>query len=155
MISSATERVNRQILQAVAKVNASSRVVPIQYFLYNPHYIGGALYTVKASSYVRLTPTTKVVGFVANDMLFDFDNAAIRMEYNQKLEMLGAFLQETPGAFVVAAGFTDSIGAEEYNIELSRRRAASVRTYLVDNYNIDKSRIQTRTGMPDCRYRPG
>ena len=141
VISSATEKVNRELLKAVAQVNASSRVIPIQYFLYNPYFVGGALYTVKASSYVRLTPTTKVVGFVANDMLFDFDSATIRPEYHEKLNLLGEYMQEAPTVYVVAAGFTDNIGAEEYNIELSRQRAASVRAYLMDKYSIHESRV--------------
>jgi OOP family OmpA-OmpF porin len=39
-------------------------------------------------------------------------------------------------------GHTDSVGSDEYNIGLSDRRAASVKTWLV-NKGISSSRIQT------------
>ena len=143
LISSATEEVNRQLLETVSKVNACSRVIPLAAFLDYPNYLSGALFTVKTTAYVRLKPATKVVGFVTNDMLFDFDSAAIRSEYNEKLDLLGTFLTDNPDTYVVAGGFTDSTGAEEYNLALSERRAASVKSYLVDNHTIDANRIVT------------
>jgi len=33
--------------------------------------------------------------------------------------MLADFLQKNPDAYVIAAGFTDSVGSEEYNLGLS------------------------------------
>ena len=45
-------------------------------------------------------------------------------------------------------GHTDDVGGREYNLELSRRRAASVRTYLVE-HGLDASRISTRGAGPD------
>jgi OmpA-OmpF porin, OOP family len=141
LVSSATDAANAKLLEAVGKINACSRVVPLADFLDNPHYIGGALYTVKTTSYERLVPTTQVVGAVADDMLFDFDSAAIRGEYNAKLDAVGRYLQSNPDAYAVAAGFTDSVGTEEYNLALSERRTASVKAYLVDNHNIDSDRI--------------
>jgi outer membrane protein OmpA-like peptidoglycan-associated protein len=40
------------------------------------------------------------------------------------------FLKNNPKANVVMAGFTDSIGTEEYNLPLSQRRVESVAKYL-------------------------
>ena len=40
-------------------------------------------------------------------------------------------------------GHTDSIGTEEYNMTLSRRRAESVKKYLVEKMSTDASRIST------------
>jgi OOP family OmpA-OmpF porin len=143
LISSATETVNKKLLEAVSKVNACSRVIPLAAFMDYPGYLTGALFTVETSTYVRLKPTTEVVGFVANDMLFDFDSAVIRSEYYDKLEMLGKFLQNNPNAYVIAAGFSDSSGNDEYNLALSKRRATSVQDYLSSNSNITKDRIVT------------
>ena len=131
LISSATEAVNEQLLASVSKVNACSRVIPLTAFMDNPLYLSGALFTVKTSSYVRLKPTTQVVGVVADNILFDYNSPAIRSEYNEKLDMLGDYLQKNPDAYVVAGGFADSTGDEEYNLALSERRAASVKDYLV------------------------
>ena len=57
--------------------------------------------------------------------------------------MLGQFLQTTPSAFVVAAGFADNSGDEEYNLWISERRVANFKTYLVDNFAINGDRIVT------------
>jgi OOP family OmpA-OmpF porin len=141
LISSATEAVNAQLLESVSKVNACSRVIPLTAFMDNPLYLSGALFTVRTSSYVRLKPTTQVVGVVADDMLFDFDSSAIRSEYNQKLDMLGDYLQKNPEAYAVAAGFADSAGDDEYNLWLSKRRATNVKNYLVSTFNIDMNRV--------------
>jgi len=142
LISSATDDVNQQLLQAVSKVNACSRVVPLATFLDNPQYLGGALFTVKTSAYERLTPVTKVTGFVADDILFDFNSADLRTEYDDKKDMLVDFLKQNPDTYVVIAGFTDSVGDEEYNLGLSQRRAESVKSAL-SNAGIDGNRIVT------------
>jgi len=141
LVSSATAAAEKDLLAAVAKVNASSRVIPMAAIMDYPSYISGALFTVKTTSYVRFKPKMEVVGFVAKNMLFDFDSADIRNEYFGKLDLLGAFLQNNPGAFVVAAGFTDSTGDEEYNLLLSARRAAGIKAHLTQNYNVNPSRV--------------
>ena len=143
LISSATESVNEQLLASVSKVNACSRVIPLAAFMDNPHYLSGALFTVRTTAYERLIPTTQVVGVIANDMLFDFNSSAIRSEYDEKLGMLGDYLQKNPDAYVVAGGFADSVGDEEYNLWLSERRAASVKDHLVSKFSIDANRIVT------------
>ena len=143
LISSATVDVDKQLLDAVATINACSRVIPMAAFMDNPTYLSGALFTVKTTAYERLVPTTQVVGFAANDMLFDFNGAAVRGEYIDKLAMLGDYLQKNTDAFVVAAGFTDSVGDEEYNLALSEHRATSFKDHLVNNFNIDGNRIVT------------
>lgn len=143
LISSASEAANEQMVKSLASINACSRVVPLDIFLNNPHYLGGALFTVKTTSYERLAPTEEVVGIVADDMLFDFNSATIRDEYNEKLDMLGDFLQKNPNAFAIAAGFTDSSGPEEYNLALSEQRVTSVKNYVVEKFGIDESRFTT------------
>ena len=143
LISSATADVEKQLLDAVSTINACSRVIPMAAFMDNPTYLSGGLFTVKTTAYERLVPATRVVGFEANDMLFDFNSSDIRGEYTDKLAMLEDYLQKNPDAFVVAAGFSDSVGDEEYNLALSERRASSFKDYLVNNFNIDTNRIVT------------
>jgi OOP family OmpA-OmpF porin len=143
LISSATDDVNRQLLEAVGKVNACSRVVPLATFLDNPNYLGGALFTVKTTSYDRLVPTTQVVGAVAENTLFDFNSSDIRPEFKSNLDQIGSYLQSNPDAYAVAAGFADSVGEEEYNLALSEHRAQSVKSYLMDTHGISPDRIVT------------
>jgi len=143
LISSAKDEDNKRLLASLAKVNACSRVIPLATFIDNPLYLAGALFTVKTSSYERLTPITKVVGARAEDVLFDFNGADIRSEYTAGLDKLGDYLRGNPDAFVVAAGFADSTGDEEYNLALSERRAVAVKDYMVKKFGIDAERIVT------------
>lgn len=143
LVSTATEDENAKLLEEVSSVNACSRVVPLSLFMDNPHYMSGALFAVRTTSYERLVPAKEIVGVVANDMLFDFNSSFIRDEYEEKLDMLGTYLQNKPEAFVVAAGFTDNVGDEEYNLWLSERRVSRVQSYLVDRFGIDEHRIVT------------
>jgi outer membrane protein OmpA-like peptidoglycan-associated protein len=129
-------------VEAVSTVNACSRVVPLNQFLDNPHYLSGALFTIKTTSYTRLKPVTEVVGFVADDVLFDFNSAELRAEYGDKKTMLVDFLQQNPDTYVVVAGYTDSVGEEEYNLGLSERRAESVKRALT-SAGIDGDRVVT------------
>ena len=143
LISSADEEEEKQVVAAVTQINSCSRVVPLSTFLDNPEYSSGALFIVKTTAYERLIPVTAVVGVDFENLLFDFDSSAIRSGHNDQLDMLGAYLQKNPDAYVVAAGFTDSQGDEEYNLWLSERRAASVKDYLVNKFSIDMDRIVT------------
>ena len=52
-------------------------------------------------------------------------------------------MKEYPKTNILVEGHTDSAGPEEYNWDLSRRRAESVTNYLV-NKGIDKSRFTTK-----------
>lgn len=141
LISSAKEDTEKQLLAAVAEINACSRVVRLAAFMDNPNYIGGALFTTKTTSYTRLKPTTQVVGVAVGDILFDFNSSVLQSGYNAKLDELAGYLQSNPDAYVVAGGYADSVGDEEYNLALSQRRAASVKSYLVDQAGIDAKRV--------------
>lgn len=141
LISSASEDVNKQMLESVSKVNSCSRVVPIAAFMDNPQYLSGALFTVKTSSYTRLKPMSQTVGVFVDDILFDYDSSVLRSEYQSKLDELGDYLVKNPDAFVVVGGFTDSRGDDEYNMWLSKRRALSIKNYLLSTYTIDEDRV--------------
>lgn len=141
LISSATADAEARLLEAVSKESAGSRVIPLATFIDHPLYLSGALFVVNTTAYTRLKAVTQVVGVIADDMLFDFDSEAIRTAYNDKLEELGEYMKQNPDTYVVTAGFTDSVGDEEYNLGLSQRRVTSVKSYLVDRHGINADRI--------------
>lgn len=72
---------------------------------------------------------------------FDFDSAALRPESMPQIEQLGTLLNENPNLKVVIVGHTDSLGAFDYNLSLSQRRAQSVVDVLIADYGIDPSRM--------------
>jgi outer membrane protein OmpA-like peptidoglycan-associated protein len=78
------------------------------------------------------------------DLLFDYDSANLREGATASLQKLGRLIQRNPQAVFRVEGHTDSFGSDDYNIDLSQRRAETVKDWLVQNMNIDANRIQTR-----------
>ena len=74
---------------------------------------------------------------------FDFDRTDIKAQYNENLEKVANLLKAYPEINVELEGHTDSIGTDEYNMDLARRRAESVKKELTEKYNIDASRMST------------
>jgi OmpA-OmpF porin, OOP family len=76
-------------------------------------------------------------------VLFKFNSAKLTDEGKQQLDQLAAGQHgNVKRYFVAIQGFTDKIGPAEYNLELSRRRAEAVQTYLVSQRNVPVYRIQ-------------
>lgn len=59
------------------------------------------------------------------------------------LDALIRYMKENPGVRLRITGHTDLHGGKKYNINLSKKRANSVRRYLVQK-GIDQSRLETR-----------
>jgi outer membrane protein OmpA-like peptidoglycan-associated protein len=78
------------------------------------------------------------------DLLFDYDQASLRLEALASLEKLGTLIRRNPQASFVIEGHTDSFGSEEYNFDLSLRRADTVKAWLVTVMNIAPGRITAR-----------
>lgn len=76
------------------------------------------------------------------DVLFDFDRAELQAGGQRAVAELARFLEEYPERNVMIEGFTDSVGSEEYNQNLSLRRANSVQRALI-NRGISSDRIGT------------
>jgi OOP family OmpA-OmpF porin len=75
---------------------------------------------------------------------FDFDKDSVRPEYNSDIKKVANFLKAYPKATAVLEGHTDAYGTDEYNLNLSKKRADSIKKYLVDKFGISASRISTR-----------
>jgi outer membrane protein OmpA-like peptidoglycan-associated protein len=69
---------------------------------------------------------------LTSDILFDFNSAALRPESRQTLRDLAQTMSRYSDInYIEVEGHTDSIGSDEFNLDLSRRRSTSVRDYLV------------------------
>jgi outer membrane protein OmpA-like peptidoglycan-associated protein len=91
---------------------------------------------------LKATPTNRGLVLTLGDVLFDTGKAELNSGASRKLDQLAQFLSEHPDRRVQIDGFTDSIGSEAFNQELSRRRADSVKTALLTR-GISASRIGT------------
>jgi len=128
-------------LEDMARSNECSRLIPFAKFVDNPQYNSGALYVVKTRPELQTLTTMKTAGAKGDNILFDFGSAALGMEYHAELDKVAEYLQSNPNSYAVLAGYTDSVGSEEYNLGLSRRRAESAAAYLTNNANVDEDRI--------------
>lgn len=68
-----------------------------------------------------------------NDVLFDFNKSDLKPGSRQTLQDLARILAKYPNDRLRVAGFTDHIGAADYNKKLSAARAESVRSFLAAN----------------------
>lgn len=75
--------------------------------------------------------------------LFDFDKSDLKAEGLQALDKLVQDMRNLDYEFVLVTGHTDRIGARDYNINLSQRRADAVKNYLV-SAGIPAARITSR-----------
>lgn len=65
------------------------------------------------------------------DVLFDFNKYTLKPEARERLAKISGILLAYPGLKLQVEGYTDNIGSEEYNQQLSEKRADSVRAYLI------------------------
>ncbi|MDX2152871.1 MAG: OmpA family protein [Bryobacteraceae bacterium] len=65
------------------------------------------------------------------DVLFDFGKYTLKPEAREKLAKISGIVLANPGLKLEVEGHTDSIGSEQFNQELSEKRAAAVRDYFV------------------------
>lgn len=80
---------------------------------------------------------------------FDTNKSVVKPEYAAELKTLSDFLKEFPQAKGEISGYTDSVGSKAVNLKLSQARAESVRTYIINNFGIDGSRITAKGYGPD------
>jgi outer membrane protein OmpA-like peptidoglycan-associated protein len=73
-------------------------------------------------------------------VLFDVNKAELKPETISNLNKLAEIMQKYPDTNIVVEGHTDSTGKEDYNMELSKKRANAVSDYLAQQ-NVARSRM--------------
>lgn len=81
---------------------------------------------------VGCVKTDKEQSVVLLGVTFDFNSDRLTANARDLLVRTADALKGQPDLSVELAGHTDSVGAEEYNRQLSQKRAESVRNYLID-----------------------
>jgi outer membrane protein OmpA-like peptidoglycan-associated protein len=92
---------------------------------------------------LKAKPTDRGLVLTLGDVLFDTSRADLNSGASRNLDQLVRFLTDHPERHVEIDGFTDSVGTDSFNLDLSQRRADTVKSVLV-NRGIDSSRIATR-----------
>ena len=81
--------------------------------------------------------------FSTTGILFDVNSDKIKPESYGVLKELGTVLKENATVKVRIIGHTDSDGEDAKNLDLSKRRAASVKNALQSEFGIEASRMET------------
>ncbi len=76
-------------------------------------------------------------------ILFAVNSARIRPESTPTLEEIGEMLVDHPDLRLSIEGHTDSDGDDSYNQTLSEERAGAVRDYLIEQYGVNPSRLES------------
>jgi outer membrane protein OmpA-like peptidoglycan-associated protein len=64
------------------------------------------------------------------DILFDFGKATLKRDVEFNLVKIATILEQFPEMQIEVEGHTDNVGSEEYNLDLSRRRAQAVADFM-------------------------
>ena len=79
-----------------------------------------------------------------DDQLFNYDSSDLQPSAMSQLQKLGTLIKRNPKANFTVEGYTDSLGSPDYNLDLSQRRADSVKEYLVNVMGINPAQVETR-----------
>jgi outer membrane protein OmpA-like peptidoglycan-associated protein len=123
------DRVNPLLLQWRSDVD-HSRIIKIEYPV--------ASRATEIETALEKGETIEVYG-----IYFDFGSASIRPQSTPVLEEIAAIMKRHADWSLDLAGFTDSIGNDADNLDLSKRRTAAVKTALVDRFGIAATRLET------------
>jgi OOP family OmpA-OmpF porin len=80
---------------------------------------------------------------VSYGIYFDVNKDVVKPESYGTLKGIAQVLTDNPDVKIKIVGHTDSDGADAANLDLSKRRAASVKNELAKSFGIDASRIET------------
>ncbi|MEN6626351.1 MAG: OmpA family protein [Candidatus Sumerlaeia bacterium] len=83
---------------------------------------------------------------VSNEVLFERGSAALSPEGSRKIAEIAAVIRDYPDTSVNVRGYASSEGGDEYNLQLSQRRASAVADTLVAN-KVDQRRLAQVTGL--------
>lgn len=80
---------------------------------------------------------------ITRGILFDVNSDKIKPESYGTLKDIAKVLQDNKNIKVKIVGHTDSDGDEQSNLDLSKRRSASVKNTLANEFGIDAARMET------------
>lgn len=119
----------RQILSADAPVRGRTRSIRL---------LDGDAAALAADAATAAPPSA-----LSAPVQFEFDSSVILPQAREQLDAIAASIRLLPaGRSVVIEGHTDATGSEDYNQQLSRRRAAAVKQYLSQRHGIAPQRLR-------------
>jgi outer membrane protein OmpA-like peptidoglycan-associated protein len=90
---------------------------------------------------LQASQTSRGVVLTLSDVLFDTGRAELKPGAIRPIEQIAAFLAQHPERKIQIEGFTDSQGSEDYNLELSQKRADAVAMAIMQR-GIEAERVR-------------
>jgi len=81
--------------------------------------------------------------YVTHGILFDTDSDRLKSESAAAIKSIAHGLETNPNLKLQIEGHTDSTGAADHNLDLSKRRAEAVKAVLVSQFKVDAARLTT------------
>jgi outer membrane protein OmpA-like peptidoglycan-associated protein len=97
----------------------------------------------RLASELQAAQTTRGLVLTLGDVLFDTGKSELKPGAQRTIDKLTSFLNENPERKVQVEGFTDSQGTDDYNLQLSQRRADAVAS-AITRRGIESQRVQAR-----------
>jgi len=115
-------------------------------------YIGSEEQNPEVLTFLEMIPKEVSSGeyFTIKSILFDYNSDVLNRDAQIEVEKLAALMDKNPSLYVEVVGNTDAHGTEEYNQQLSVKRARSVVNYIKSK-GIDASRFVAK-GMGKLNY---
>ena len=85
--------------------------------------------------------TGQTIKILESVVAFPFNQSDVQTSQMPSLEHVANYLKNNPDASITVNGYASPEGTEEYNLQLSQRRADAVKNILVDKYGIAADRI--------------
>jgi len=130
---SEADQAKAQAQQAVS--NAQNAQAQVQQAQAESQRLAAQLENMQASQ------TPRGIVLTLDDVLFDTGKAQLKTGATRSIDQIAAFLKENPDRRVQVEGFTDSQGADDYNLELSQSRADSVAMAIIHR-GVDAQRVR-------------
>ncbi|SER69681.1 protein of unknown function [Nitrosomonas sp. Nm51] len=80
---------------------------------------------------LKAEQTERGIIMTLENILFAFNSAELQPGGEMTVARIADYLNNYPNRYVLIEGFTDSVGSDEYNLELSKQRAESVQRSLI------------------------
>jgi outer membrane protein OmpA-like peptidoglycan-associated protein len=89
----------------------------------------------------EMEATGQTIKILESVVAFPFNQSDVQTSQMPSLEHVANYLKDNPDAKITVNGYASPEGTEEYNLQLSQRRADAVKNILVDKYGIAADRI--------------
>ncbi len=77
------------------------------------------------------------------DLLFEYNADQLKVDAEKSLKKLALLIERNPKAQFIVEGYTDSFGSDEYNLDLSNRRASTIKDWLIKKEHIDPKQVDS------------